>query len=140
MRLFLLQAEFHIMLDWLESPALRRRCHAGLNKSEQRHFLAQEICTFSQGLIADRDIEAQQFRASGLNLVIAAIAYWNSPYIADAIAHLRSRGPVPDALLAHTSPLAWEHISFSGDFLWETAAARAGMRRPLNLRPSDAAA
>ena len=37
------------MLDWLESPELRRRCHAGLNKSEQRHFLAQVICTFKQG-------------------------------------------------------------------------------------------
>ena len=23
------------MIDWLETPALRRRCHAGLNKSEQ---------------------------------------------------------------------------------------------------------
>ena len=59
------------MLDWLESPELRRRCHAGLNKSEQRHFLAQVICTFKQGRIADRGAEAQQFRASGLNLVIA---------------------------------------------------------------------
>src|SRR5271165_6001620 len=37
------------MLDWLESPELRRRCHAGLNKSAQRHFLAQVICTFKQG-------------------------------------------------------------------------------------------
>ena len=54
------------MLDWLESPELRRRCHAGLNKSEQRHFLAQVICTFKQGRIADRSAEAQQFRASGL--------------------------------------------------------------------------
>jgi TnpA family transposase len=45
------------------------------NKSEQRHFVAQEICTFSQGRTADRDIEAQQFRTSGLNLVIAALAY-----------------------------------------------------------------
>ena len=52
------------MLDWLESPELRRRCHAGLNKSEQRHFLAQVICTFKQGRIADRGMEAQQFRAS----------------------------------------------------------------------------
>jgi TnpA family transposase len=34
------------MLDWLESPALRRRCQAGLNKSEQRHALTQAICTF----------------------------------------------------------------------------------------------
>ena len=48
--------------------------------------------------------------------------------------------PDPHALLAHTSPLTREHIGFSGDFLWEPAAARAGMRRPLNLRPSDAAA
>ena len=37
------------MLDWLESPELRRRCHAGLNKSEQRHSLAQVICTFRAG-------------------------------------------------------------------------------------------
>jgi len=54
------------MLDWLESPELRRRCHAGLSKSEQRHFLAHVICTFKQGRIADRSPEAQQFRASGL--------------------------------------------------------------------------
>ncbi len=122
------------MLDWLESSELRRRCHAGLNKSEQRHFLAQEICTFNQGRIAERDAEAQQFRASGLNLVIAAIVSWNSTYISDAVAHLRARESVDDALLVHTTPLTWEHIGFSGDFLWERAAAAASKRRPLNLR------
>ena len=108
------------MLDWLESPELRRRCHAGLNKSEQRHSLAQVICTFKQGRIADRGAEAQQFRASGLNLVIAAIVFWNSTYIADAVAHLHEIGePAPDTWLPHTSPLSWEHISLSGDFLWD---------------------
>ena len=90
------------MLDWLESPELRRRCHAGLNKSEQRHSLAQVICTFKQGRIADRGAEAQQFRASGLNLVIAAIVFWNSTYIADAVAHLRAAAePAPDGLPIH---------------------------------------
>ncbi|MBB3589533.1 TnpA family transposase [Sphingomonas sp. BK481] len=39
------------MLDWLENPDLRRRCQAGLNKSEQRHVLTQAICTFRQGRI-----------------------------------------------------------------------------------------
>jgi TnpA family transposase len=129
------------MLDWLESPQLRQRCHAGLNKSEQRHALAQVVCTFKQGRIADRGQDAQQFRASGLNLVIAAIVYWNSTYLADAIQHLRARGEtVPDALLAHTSPLTWEHIGFSGNFLWDRAAATAGQRRPLNLGRTRAAA
>jgi TnpA family transposase len=120
-------------LDWLEDPELRRLCHAGLNKSEQRHFLAQEICTFNQGRIAERGAEAQQLRASGLNLVIAAIVYWNSTYIADAVAHLRASDGVDDALLAHTTPLTWAHIGFSGDFLWERAAEAASRRRPLNL-------
>ena len=79
------------MLDWLESPQLRQLCHAGLNKSEQRHALAQVICTFKQGRIAGRGSEAQQFRASGLNLVIAAIVHWNSTYLADAVEHLHNR-------------------------------------------------
>jgi hypothetical protein len=44
-----------------------------------------------------------------------------------AVVHLRSeRNAVPAELLAHASPLMWEHIGFSGDFLWNRAAATAG--------------
>jgi TnpA family transposase len=121
------------MLDWLENPALRRRCQAGLNKSEQRHALTQAICVFRQGRVIDRTHEAQQYRASGLKLVIAAIAYWNSTYMADAVSHPGATvGPVPETLLAHTSPVGWEHIAFSGDFLWDRAALSAG-RRSFNV-------
>ena len=130
-----------LMLDWLESPALRRRGQAGLNKSEQRHFLMQAICSFKQGRIADRTHEAQQFRDSGLYLVIAAIVYWNSTYIAGPVAHLRAIGEdMPDELLAHTSPVGWGHIAFSGDFLWDRAAAMPAGRRPLNLGRMNMAA
>ncbi len=90
-----------IALWWLERPELRRRCHPGRNKSGQRHSLAQVFCVFKQGRIADPSAEAQQFRASGLNLVSAAIVFWNSTYRADAIAHLRAIGhPAPDVWLA----------------------------------------
>ncbi|CBS91122.1 Tn3-like element ISAli20 family transposase [Azospirillum lipoferum] len=123
------------MIRWLETPELRRSCHIGLNKGEQRHALAQAICTFKQGRIADRGSQAQQYRASGLNLLIAAIVYWNSTYMADAVGHLRAvGGTVPDDLLVHTSPVGWEHIGLSGDFLWGRAAAVPIGRRPLNLR------
>ena len=121
------------MLNWLENPDLRRRCQAGLNKNEQRHVLTQAICTFRQGRIIDRTHETLQYRASGLNLVIAGIVYWNSTYIADAVQHLRSIGKAPDtALLAHLSPVGWEHIAFSGDLPWDRAAETA-RRKPLNL-------
>jgi len=39
-------------LDWLESPELRQRCQAGLNKSEARHALAQAVFVHRQGRIA----------------------------------------------------------------------------------------
>ena len=75
------------MLDGLESLELRRGCHAGLSKSEQRHFLAQVICTFKPGRQTRpdcrRSAEVPAVRASGLNLVIAAIVFGNSTHIAD---------------------------------------------------------
>jgi hypothetical protein len=73
--------------------------------------------------------------------VIAAILYWNSAYLADAIDHRRQqRHAVPAEPLAHTSPLTREHIGFSGDFLWDRAAATARQRPPLNLRQESMAA
>ncbi len=79
----------------------------------------------------DQDaVQARRLRASGPNLVIAAIVYWNSTYIADAVAHLRVKvEPVPDHLLAHSSPVGWGHFAFSGDFLWDRAALIATARR-----------
>jgi hypothetical protein len=54
--------------------------------------------------------------------------------MADAVGHLRASGvPAPDDLLAHTSPAGWEHIAFSGDFLWDRAAAIPVGRRQLNV-------
>ncbi len=70
-------------------------------------------------------------RAARLGARVLISGTWY--YVADAVAYLRARGqPVPDELLAHTSPLTWEHIGFSGDFLWDRAAATAGRRRPLS--------
>ena len=67
----------------------------------------------------DRTAELQQHRASGLALVTAAIALWNTVYLGRALDALRQRGEaVPDALLAHIAPLGWQHINLSGDYLW----------------------
>jgi len=123
-------------LDWLESPELRQRCQAGLNKSEARHALAQAVFVHKQGRIADRTLQNQEHRASGLNLVIAAIALWNTLYMERAVEHLRAReAAAPDALLAHLSPMSWAHVSLTGDYLWAAAKSDGGFR-PLN-DPAD---
>lgn len=61
------------ILDWLQNVELRRRVHAGLNKGEARNALARAVFIHRLGEIRDRSFEQQRYRASGLNLVTAAI-------------------------------------------------------------------
>src|SRR3954454_1311325 len=68
-------------LDWLEQPSLRRQATAELNKGESRNALARAVCFHRLGRLRDRTAEAQQHRASGLALVTAAIALWNTVYL-----------------------------------------------------------
>jgi TnpA family transposase len=109
------------MLDWIERPGLRHQTTAELNKGEARNALVRAICFHRLGRLRDRTIEAQQYRASGLALVTAAIALWNTVYLGRAIDALRRGGEmIPDALLAHLAPGGWQHINLTGDYLWDS--------------------
>ena len=112
---------------------LRRRGHAGLNKGEARHALARAVFFYRLGEIRDRSFEQQRYRASGLNLVTAAVVLWNTVYLERATNALRGHAaPVDDALLQYLSPLGWEHINLTGDYLWKSSAkVGAGKFRPL---------
>jgi TnpA family transposase len=127
------------ILDWLQSVELRRRVQAGLNKGEARNALARAVFFNRLGEIRDRSFEQQRYRASGLNLVTAAIVLWNTVYLERAVNALRGHGhPVDDTLLQYLSPLGWEHINLTGDYLWRSSAKLgAGKCRP--LRPLQSA-
>jgi TnpA family transposase len=106
-------------LDWLQDVELRRRVQAGLNKGEARNALARAVFFNRLGEVRDRSFENQRYRASGLNLVTAAIVLWNTVYLERAIRAIRDRGHAVDqALLQHLSPLGWEHINLTGDYVW----------------------
>lgn len=132
-------------LDWLEQPRLRRQATAELNKGESRNALARAVCFHRLGQLRDRTVEAQQHRASGLTLVTAAIALWNTVYLNHALDAVRRSGEtVPDALLAQLAPLGWQHINLTGDYLWDADSVPAsdGFRplRHVSAAPLEAAA
>lgn len=109
------------ILEWLKDPDLRRRVHVGLNKGEAKHALARAIYFNRLGEIRDRSFEHQRYRASGLNLVTAAIVLWNTVYLERTIEYLRKSGQnIDESLLQYLSPLGWEHINLTGDYVWNT--------------------
>jgi hypothetical protein len=92
-------------LDWVRDPALRQQVTAGLNKGEAKNSLARAVCFNRLGEIRDRTYDQQRYRASGLNLVIAAIILWNTDYLERAVQALRQHDQVIDErLLTHVAP------------------------------------
>jgi hypothetical protein len=120
------------MLEWLKDPDLRRRVSAGLNKGEAKNSLARAVFFNRLGEVRDRSFENQRHRASGLNLVVAAITLWNTVYLERAAEQLAKSRAFDPAHLQHASPLGWEHINLTGDYIWNINRRVAkGSLRPL---------
>lgn len=114
---------------------LRRRVQAGLNKGEARNALARAVFFNRLGEIRDRSFEQQRYRASGLNLVTAAIVLWNTVYLERATRALCEMGKtIDDTMLQYLSPLGWEHINLTGDYVWrQSREVENGQFRPLRM-------
>jgi len=123
-----------LILNWLQDTELRRRVNAGLNKGEARHALARAVFFNRLGEIRDRSFDQQRYRASGLNLVTAAIVLWNTVHLNRAINAMKEQDPtLDDDLFQYLSPLGWEHINLTGDYTWRNNKIRPGKFR--QLRP-----
>ena len=135
-------------LDWIESPEQRRRATRELNKGEAENALKRAFAgslgpmAFARllfhrvGRIRDHGLQAQSHRASAVNLVACAIVLWNTTYLQAAIERLSAAGrPVSDEHLAHLSPLGWQHINLTGDYLWADDDMPADRLKPLRQLP-----
>ena len=89
-----------------------------LNKGETRNSLARAVFIPRLGEFRNLTYENRQHRASGLTLFVTAIVLWNTRHLERAVAALRQTEDVPDQLLAHLSPLGWEHVNLTGDYIW----------------------
>jgi TnpA family transposase len=115
-------------------PRFADESKSDLHKGEAHNALAKAVFFHRLGAIHDRSYENQRYRASGLNLVIAAISLWNTVYLDRAILALGQQRPVDDALLKHLSPLGWEHLNLTGDYVWHAnKRVTAGRFRPLRF-------
>ena len=107
-------------LDWINDEQLRKTTTAELNKGESRNSLVRAVNLHRLGRFRDRSQENLSIRASALNLVVTVIIHWNTIYTGRVVDALREAGQaIPEHLLSGLSPLAWEHVNLTGDYLWE---------------------
>jgi TnpA family transposase len=107
------------MIDWILDADLKRRAQVGLNKGEAHHALKRAISFHRRGEIRDRSAEGQHYRIAGMNLLAAIIIFWNTMKLGDLVANQKRDGkPLSPDLLAHVSPLGWEHINLTGEYRW----------------------
>lgn len=106
-------------LDWIQHSLQRRIVNRGLLKGESHNSLKRAVFIHHLGKFRDRSEEDLRYRASGLNLVTAAIVLWNTVHIAHAVETLRQEGyDITHKHLKHLSPLGWGYIGLSGDYRW----------------------
>jgi TnpA family transposase len=126
-------------LIYLRDEAMQRQAQVSLNRGEAVNSLARALFFGRRGMFRDRALADQTHRASCLMILIAAIAVWNTTYLAEAVASLRTEGEdIPDELLQHLSPLGWGHINLLGRYQFRpTAPWDLRQRRPLRTGLED---
>ena len=120
-------------LDWIDDPDLRRTTGQELNKGESRNSLARAVFIYRLGEIRDRTYEnpaASGFRPQSSRHRDHPMEHAIS---GAAIAAMRQAEDIPDNLLAHLSPLGWEHVNLTGDYVW--AAGQNVSENNDGLRP-----
>ena len=71
--------------------------------------------------------------------MVAAIILWNTDYLERAVQALHDSGKdIDEQLLPHLSPLGWEHINLTGDYIWrQNKQVEQGKFRSLRM-PDEA--
>ena len=74
---------------------------------------------------ATAPFESQAYRASGLNLLVAAGSSCGTRSISkNTLDALRAEGQrIPKELACHLAPLGWEHVSLTGDYTGESSTS-----------------
>jgi len=105
------------LLDYIDSPPLRRNVQRALNRGENYHQLRRAVSYANFGKLRFKTEYDQQLWEECSRLITNCIIYYNATILSHLFAYKERRGDnAGAALLAQVSPVAWQHINLCGRY------------------------
>ena len=105
------------LLDYIDSPPLRRNVQRVLSRGENYHQLRRAVSYANFGKLRFKTQHEQQIWSECSRLITNCIIYYNATILSDLLRLKERQGDTRQvALLEHVSPVAWQHINFHGRF------------------------
>ncbi len=105
------------LLDYIDSPPLRRNVQRALNRGESSHQLRRAVSYANYGKLRFKTEYEQQLWGECSRLVTNCIIYYNASILSDLLAYKERTGEERGAaLLRQVSPVAWQHVNLHGRY------------------------
>jgi TnpA family transposase len=105
------------LLDYIDSPPLRRNVQKALNRGENYHRLRRAVSYANFGKLRFKTEYEQQIWGECARLITNCIIYYNANILSHLLAHKEENGDVNGAnMFKRISPVAWQHINLLGRY------------------------
>ena len=105
------------VLDYIDSPPLRRNVQRALKRGENDHQLRRAVSYANFGKLRFKTEYDQQVWEECSRLITNCIIYSKATILSHLFAHKERRGDTAGAaLLTQVSPVAWQHINLCGRY------------------------
>ena len=105
------------ILEYIDSPSLRRNVQKALNRGEEYHQLKRHIFYVHGGKFRVHTIQEQQVIANCTHLIANVIIYYNTWLLAQLLKRYEQEGN-KTALekVNKIAPVAWQHVNVYGTY------------------------
>ena len=105
------------LLDYVDSPPLRKNVQRALNRGESYHQLRRAVAYANFGKLRFKTEHEQQIWGECSRLITNCIIFYNAMLLSRLLQHAESKGDEEAlATLKKVSPVAWRHINFYGRY------------------------
>jgi TnpA family transposase len=105
------------LLEYIDSPPLRRNVQRALTRIENYHQLRRAVSYANFGKLRFKTEGEQQIWNECSRLITNCIIYYNAALLSSLLAHKEKNGDAQGAaLVQQISPVAWQHINFYGRY------------------------